>query len=202
MIGKDDFETSLKISANKGSTKVNITGVEINSISDGDSANIEVSIVGGIATVNLTNIVRNSEYTYINFKITTEDGVGYETFTLFDTSFDSETNVLNIGDENLIVPCSNGKDADAKYLEDLQIPINLSIGGTEFTIESIVTSFNEVPFDGVKLNTTEEGQYLTFNSFPEEDTGNIIITAKAGDYTLSESIRYTKITVSSGTTLY
>lgn len=59
-----------------------------------------------------------------------------KTFTIYPTSFDNETVSADFGDDNILVPCSDGETPDADFFTNLEVPILMRVGGKEVTATS------------------------------------------------------------------
>jgi hypothetical protein len=117
-----------------------------------------------------------------------------KTFTIYPTSLDNETVSADFGDDNILVPCSDGETPDADFFNNLEIPIIMRVGGMEVTITNATPDKHSDCFE-----LTTNGN-LKIKGYPgTNQRESIKFTISDGVNSTTAYLNFTKFNTAGGT---
>lgn len=142
---------------------------------------------------NITFKDINSEESTIYAKITvkiSDDVVRYKTFRIYQVKFDIETVSVDLGDDHLLIPCSDGITPDSNFFPRT-IPITMRVGGQEVRI-------TEIKSKDSTFNKYEFNENLIINGVPDDKSGTIGFIVTGGEVSKVVYLNYTKFDTKNG----
>lgn len=117
-----------------------------------------------------------------------------KTFTIYPTSFDNETVSADFGDDNILVPCSDGETPDTDFFTNLEIPILMRVGGKEVTVTSATPDKYSDCFELTKNGNLKIKKYPGTNQ-----RESIKFTISDGVNSTTAYLNFTKFNTAGGT---
>lgn len=195
MINSDESSVETTIRAFRGDDPVIIQDVTNISESVSYTFNASTDDSGITWKVVISNI--NSTLSTIPVKLEiqlSEELTRTKTFNIYQTKTDADTISLDLWDDNILVPCSDGNTPDSGFFDSLELPMSMRVAGELVTITSISTDVHSNYF-----SLTETGN-LKITGFPGSKQREVVkITASDGTNSASAYLNFTKFNTHGGT---
>lgn len=117
-----------------------------------------------------------------------------KTLNVYHTSSDKDTVSVDFGDDNILVPCSDGSNPDAGFFNNLEIPVMMRVAGQLVKATSITPDKNPESFE-----MTSTGN-IKVKSFPgSAQKASVKFTVSDGTNTAVGYVNFTKFNTAGGT---
>jgi hypothetical protein len=116
------------------------------------------------------------------------------TFNIYHTTSDKETISLDFGDDNILVPCSDGINPDEGFFDDLEIPLIMRVNGFECPVTTLIADKYKDSFELTENNTVKIKSYPGSNN-----RETICFTAGDGTNLVKGYLNFTKFNTAGGT---
>ena len=193
MLNEDENTVSTTITAFRGDDPVIIKDVTADS---GDYTFSATSNDGGKTwNITISNVAAKSSTTSIKINVKlSETSTRTKTFTIYHTQFDKETVSVDFGDDNILIPCSDGNTPDEGFFNNLEIPVMMRVAGQLVKATSITPDKNPESFE-----MTSDGN-IKVKSFPgSTQKTSVKFTVSDGTNTAEGYVNFTKFNTAGGT---
>lgn len=190
MVNSDDNSAETTIQAFRGDDPIVIQDVTC------DSGDYKCTITpsnGNKTWKVVVSEIKDSVSVKVNIKLS-DTSTRTKTFSIYHTKNDSETVSVDFGDDNILVPCSDGSNPDAGFFNNLEIPVMMRVAGQLVKATSITPDKNPESFE-----MTSAGN-IKVKSFPgSAQKTSVKFTVSDGTNTAVGYVNFTKFNTAGGT---
>ena len=190
MVNSDDNSAETTIQAFRGDDPIIIQDVTC------DSGDYKCTITpsnGNKTWKVIVSEIKDSVSVKVNIKLS-DTSTRTKTFSIYHTKNDSETVSVDFGDDNILVPCSDGSNPDAGFFNNLEIPVMMRVAGQLVKATSITPDKNPESFE-----MTSDGN-IKVKSFPgSAQKTSVKFTVSDGTNTAEGYVNFTKFNTAGGT---
>jgi hypothetical protein len=190
MVNSDDNSAETTIQAFRGDDPIIIQDVTC------DSGDYKCTITpsnGNKTWKVVVSEIKDSVSVKVNIKLS-DTSTRTKTFSIYHTKNDSETISVDFGDDNILVPCSDGSNPDAGFFNNLEIPVMMRVAGQLVKATSITPDKNPESFE-----MTSDGN-IKVKSFPgSAQKTSVKFTVSDGTNTAEGYVNFTKFNTAGGT---
>lgn len=190
MVNSDDNSAETTIQAFRGDDPIVIQDVTCDS---GDYKCTVTPSNGNKTWKVVVSEIKNSVSIKVNIKLS-DTSIRTKTFSIYHTKNDSETVSVDFGDDNILVPCSDGSNPDEGFFNNLEIPVMMRVAGQLVKATSITPDKNPESFE-----MTSAGN-IKVKSFPgSAQKTSVKFTVSGGTNTAVGYVNFTKFNTAGGT---